>query len=241
MANLRELRKRAKALSVDYNKTDTVEDLEEMITAKELEITAAEPETATKPAAPAAPLETATEPAVPPEAPPEIKRMPKKPTGIGGAEKIKMEAPSGDVSPLLTGLKISESNLSQEFVEQAGKHANVVVMVTTANAKMMTAKSRQKAVEAELFKKHREGLIEGGIAKPTEKAIYAEVYTDKAWMAAEQSVIDATEAYTLFKGLLKSYEDRKDMLVQLGTNARSEREQIGLSLHEKAKDALKAS
>ncbi len=224
MANLRELRKRAKALSVDYNKTDTVEDLEEMITAKELEITAAPPETATESTAP-----------------PEIKRMPKKPAGIGGDEKTKMKAPSGDVSPLLTGLKISESNLSQEFVEQAGKHANVVVMVTTANAKMMTAKSRQKAVEAELFKKHREGLIEGGIAKPTEKAIYAEVYTDKAWMAAEQSVIDATEAYTLFKGLLKSYEDRKDMLVQLGTNARSEREQIGISLHEKAKDALKAS
>jgi len=244
MANLRETRKRMDELGLTWIKTDTVEDMLPQIAGSECGIeetvkTELELDEA-KVEAEQAELKKTREPA--PAMPKGLgKPKPASQDLDGSSETVAGLLASTEgmtISGLIDGLTITEADLTTDFMKQPALHARVVVLAATANGKMLSAKSRRRVVEGELYKKHKEKLIEGGIAKPTEKAIGAEVDTDPAWIASEDYYASTTEAYGLFKGLCKSYEDRKDMLVQMGAGQRQEKDQTGFSMHGKAMDVI---
>ena len=45
----------------------------------------------------------------------------------------------------------------------------------------------------------------------------------------------------MMEGIVQSFRDRSDMLIQIGADQRQEREQTGMSLHERAKAIVRKS
>lgn len=230
MANLRELRKRAKELGIEYTKDDSKEVLEEMIVAKECDTeAAAEKEAASEAVAEKEAAEEATEKKT------EMEDAPSAETKKPG--KKALPGTGGSFGNFGDDLQIYESDLQKEFMEQPGKYAFYAQQAATANSKMLTSKMRMEVVEAELYKKIKDELVDAG-AKPTEKMISSEMLVRDEWKSAQKSYIKAQEAYKIAKAAMDAMEHRRDMLIQLGSSARQERNQIGLDLHAKAKETL---
>ena len=214
MATLRELRKQAINLGLKYEKDTSPEQLQELITEKLIELDESPAEVSSPPA------ETAED---------QPKRTPVK------------EEPNDDDPPETSfgeDVEINEDNLSAEFINQSKTYFKYARIEAQAKAKVMSAKLRLEIVDAEMTKTVREQLVEEGAAKPTEKMIASKVLTSKQYKAAMQSLIDATRNADIAKGMKESFQQRRDMLIQLGTTKRQEMDQIGLSIREKAKAAV---
>ena len=213
MATLRELRKQAKDLGITYEKTTNAEALQEMI------------------------AETLCEKETPTES---VTREPVKesPAPAPAPAPESNDSPAERENAFSTEVAINEGDLNTEFKEQASKYAGFATAEANAKARVLTAKLRLEVVDSQMTKQIRERLVKEGV-KATEKMISSEVITTKEYQVAQNNLIEAQRAADIARGVKEAFQQRKDMLIQLGSSKRQEIDQIGMNLKEKALATMK--
>lgn len=117
---------------------------------------------------------------------------------------------------------IKDTNLDDCFMKQSSLRAYYGTETVKAEAQYNRVKRKFEVIEAKLYDEHRRLLAEAGEAKITEKMVENAVKSDARWELACDRVIEAEAIFGTLKALTASLADRRDMLIQLGANARDE-------------------
>lgn len=143
-----------------------------------------------------------------------------------------------DVRTFQKDTLVTERNLDQAMMEQAGMRAFYGAQAAYAEGQASRTKAKFEILEAKLYDEHRKRLSASG-EKTTDKAIEAAVHMDPRWFAGKNAVIEAETIAQVNKGLTFSLADRRDMLIQLGADRREEfKGQVRVSAQEGAKQSL---
>jgi hypothetical protein len=126
-----------------------------------------------------------------------------------------------DVDEFRRDTAISEVNLDDQMMKQAGLRAYYGAQAARAEAQAGRVKARFEVVEATLYNHHRKELNKSA-EKVTEKAIENAVKLDPRWIKAKNTVIEAESIASINKSLVFSLQDRRDMIIQLGADRRDE-------------------
>ena len=81
-----------------------------------------------------------------------------------------------------------------------------------------TSKSLWKEIRGDVFK----SIVESSEKKPSDSVIESEVVTDEKVVQAHKEMREAERDMNTIKGHCVSMQAKKDMLIQLGANARKE-------------------
>lgn len=227
MATLRDLREQARSMvpPVEYSKTTTKEELEEMI-AERLATDAEK-----------APFDTDPEPAS------AVKPLP--------AEVFPTEAPANEtvldipdpVKPSVgeltfaTDITINEGDLNKEFIEQPSKFLKYAVTEAQAQGLVLKAKFILETTEAEVASSIREDYRRRDL-KLTEKQLESEVLKNSKYQHVMKEYLKAKEQADILRAARDAFTQRKDMLVQLGLARRQETEQNTIAIKEKVKEVV---
>lgn len=120
---------------------------------------------------------------------------------------------------------INDTNLDDAMIKQASLRAYYNTLAAQAEAQANRMKARFDVIEAKLNHDHRRILVEeesAGGAKATEKSVDNAVKLDPRWLKAKNTLIEAEAIASINKGLAISLADRRDMLIQLGSDRREE-------------------
>lgn len=126
-----------------------------------------------------------------------------------------------DVDQFKAEIAVSENNLDNAMMQQAGLFAFHAAEAARAEAQHARVKLRFDVVEAKLYDRHRKAIAATG-EKATEKAIENAVRQDPEWLQAKNLVIEAEMLADFNRGAVESLRHRKDMIVQLGADRREE-------------------
>lgn len=118
-------------------------------------------------------------------------------------------------------VKISDIKLSEEFMHQPSVYAWFAALCEIAGSEAESKKFMLSVLKANTEKKVRREYAASG-TKTTESAIAAEVQTDDAFIASSIALIEAERQYSILRALVRSLDQRKDMLIQLGVMKRQE-------------------
>jgi hypothetical protein len=160
---------------------------------------------------------------------PDPDETPKNPNPPPVEEKpaaARSTAPAGlqhsiDVAQFRKDISVSETNLDNCMMEQAGLIAYYVEQAAKAEAQYLRLKARFGVLEAQLYDTHRKALVAAG-EKATEKQVENAVKIDPKWLHNQNIVIEAETIATINKGLVESLKQRRDMIIQLGADRREE-------------------
>lgn len=126
-----------------------------------------------------------------------------------------------DVEEFKNTIKVSENNLDDCMMQQAGLFASYAADAARAEAQHARVKLRFEVMEAKLYDRHRKALAAAG-EKVTEKMVENEVKQDPEWLQSKNLAIEAEMVVGFNKGAVESLRHRKDMIVQLGADRREE-------------------
>jgi hypothetical protein len=134
-------------------------------------------------------------------------------------------------------VRIDPDNLDQACIEHASKFVDYANKRALARRQYEKMKAAFEILESRLYADHRErlALIEETVTdakgkeltrkvKPTEAQIDAAVKADRRWWGGKQRVIDAQAIYDLAQNAASAFEQRRDMIVQMGSDRRIERQ-----------------
>lgn len=116
---------------------------------------------------------------------------------------------------------INDANLDNCMMEQSSLRAYYGAQAAHAEAQHSRMKARFDVLEAKLFDTHRKLLAASG-EKVTEKMVENAVKLDPRWLSLKNDVIEAETIASVNKNLVFSLADRRDMLIQLGSDRRAE-------------------
>lgn len=160
-----------------------------------------------------------------PVAKPVADLVPEEPTSSDYTIAPKKKAPSLqfylDVDSFKKDISVSENNLDNAMMQQAGLFAYHAAEAARAEAQYARVKLRFDVVEARLYDRHRKALAAAG-EKVTEKMVENAVKMDADFLAAKNLVIEAEMLAAFNKGAVEALKHRKDMIVQLGADRREE-------------------
>ena len=128
-------------------------------------------------------------------------------------------------------LLINEATLSDEFIKQPSTYAYFAALAEFAVADVEHKKLSFSVLEANLDTQKRLELKE---TKVTEAVVRSAIIKDQKYQGASTELIEAERQLGILKALVKALEQRKDMLIQLGSMKRQE-----LSLHDFGIDVTK--
>lgn len=126
-----------------------------------------------------------------------------------------------DPETLRDDVQIEETNLDKAFREQASLFAHYATLYFNAARATGRAKVLLETKEAVVAKEIRDRAIAAS-EKITEKAIEQELARHKEIIHHKLAFSEAEALEDLAKNALEAFKQRKDMLVQLGANAREE-------------------
>ena len=126
-----------------------------------------------------------------------------------------------DVDEFRRDTRVSETNLDNCFMEQAGLIAHYVAKHAQSEAQAARTKLQVEIAEAKLYDQHRKELSKGA-DKVTEKMVENAVRTDPKYAAIHVRLIEAESLAAINKGLVESLKQRRDMLIQLGADRRED-------------------
>lgn len=126
-----------------------------------------------------------------------------------------------DVEQFKTDIAVSEHNLDNAMMQQAGLFAWHAAESARAEAQHARVKLRFDVVEAKLYDRHRKALALTG-EKVTEKMVENAVKMDPEYLQAKNLVIESEMLASFNKGAVEALRHRKDMIVQLGADRREE-------------------
>ena len=118
-------------------------------------------------------------------------------------------------------VQIKESDLTEEFIKQPSLYAWFATLCEYASAEVETQKMNLSILSANLDAEKRTALA-NSIKKPTESMVSSAIAVDPRHMDAETALIEAKRQYGILKGIVKALEQRKDMLIQVGSTKRQE-------------------
>jgi len=227
MATLRDLREQARSMvpPVEYSKTTTKEELEEMIA----ERLAADAEKA--------PFDTDPEPVhavEPPSAEVSATEAPANETVLDIPDPVK---PSVGELTFATDITINEGDLNKEFIEQPSKFLKYAVTEAQAQALVLKAKFILETTEAEVASTIREDYRRRDL-KLTEKQLESEVLKNSKYQHVMKEYLKAKEQADILRAARDAFTQRKDMLVQLGLARRQESEHSTMAIKEKVKEIV---
>lgn len=147
-------------------------------------------------------------------------------------------------------IQINENLLTEEFVRQPGIYAWFATLMEIANSDVESKKFDLDVLKANLDGEKRrdlakenqyvddKGKIKDG--RVTETMVSSAILTDKKFLVLTQELMESERQLGILKAIVRSLEQRKDMLIQLGVTKRSEFAQIGMGIDiEKVKENLK--
>lgn len=111
--------------------------------------------------------------------------------------------------------------MDEAMMTQAGMRAFYGAQAAYAEAQASREKAKFEIFEAKLNELHRKELASKG-EKVTEAMVSSAVKGDVRWLAAKERVIESETIAQINKGLVISLADRRDMLIQLGSDRREE-------------------
>ena len=118
---------------------------------------------------------------------------------------------------------VAVDDLDRAFREQAALRLWYATQAAKAKEQHSKAKLSLEIVEASVAKELREKAATAG-EKIVEARINSELALDRRVFAARKRVIEAESIFGACAAAADSFRDRKDMLVQIGADRRSERE-----------------
>ena len=116
-------------------------------------------------------------------------------------------------------LQINEATLTDEFMKQPSTYAYFAALSEFAVADVESKKLSFSVMEANLDSQKRLELKE---TKVTEAVIKSAIVKDKKYQLMAEELIEAERQLGILKALVKALEQRKDMLIQLGSTKRLE-------------------
>jgi len=140
--------------------------------------------------------------------------------------KITIKNASGQIEEfnIKDELTINEYDLNQMMYEQPAKYAYWGSVLEKFRAYLESSELQAEVEHANLYEEAVNTLKNEGTAKPTKDQI-------ESWIMRQESYIQLLEQVNVYTGfvkklnyVVKSFEQRKDMLIQIATDARKERE-----------------
>lgn len=146
-----------------------------------------------------------------------------------------------DAVQLAEDLSIKSSGLDEAVRNQASMFAWYSQQAANARHQYERAKLMADHMTSKLSAHHRESLAAKG--KTTEAQIEAAVKCDQRWIDANLRMIDARKIFDIANDSRAAFEQRKDMLVQVSVDRRTERQgelriQGGMTVEEQRRQAL---
>lgn len=132
-----------------------------------------------------------------------------------------------DLDAFEDDVKIDEVNLDPAFRNQASLFAHYARMHSDAMRVAASKKLLRDVTEAQIDKEIRDAAVSATPpVKLTEAMIEKEITRHPKMIGACKALIEAEALAELAKNALKAFEQRKDMLVQLGADAREEMKRL---------------
>jgi len=138
--------------------------------------------------------------------------------------KVSDKAFKGNIREVLT---IQEAILTDEFIRQPSTYAWFATLAEMASAEVENKKIalavmkanldgiKRKELELEVKKNDPKGKV-------TEAMVEAAILQDKKYQVSQDELIDTGRQLGILKAMVKALEQRKDMLIQLGSTKRQE-------------------
>lgn len=129
-------------------------------------------------------------------------------------------------------LAVDLADITGGMQQQASYYAYYATQTVKAKRQYERQKSHLEVLEAKLDKHYRKTLVneetdgkgKTTTKKATEPQIRAAIVEDARWIALNSRMLDAQEIYRLAEVAERSFEHRKDMLLQIARDASKERE-----------------
>jgi hypothetical protein len=126
-----------------------------------------------------------------------------------------------DVDQYIKDTTLTDGNLQGCMLNQTGLRAHYATLAARAAAQYNSMKARFEVMEAGLYNKHRQRLSLQN-EKVTERMVETAVKLDPAYLTGKGLVIEAESIADIVKGRAAAFEDRRNMLMQLGADKREE-------------------
>lgn len=126
-----------------------------------------------------------------------------------------------DVTKISEDVSIRSTELNACFTEQASLFVHYARLCAEAAAQVSAKKLLIETTRAKLDKAIRETAAKDG-RKITENAIDQEIALDTNYIKAKMEIIEAEAEEAGVRAVVEGMRHRKDMLIQLGADAREE-------------------
>lgn len=131
-----------------------------------------------------------------------------------------------DTDQLKKDLDFHQDTINEDLRRHTQLQNHYANMATRARAQSERWDSAVEVLESQLDNHYRKALKEEN-PKTTEPQIRAAVVTDPRWKAATARKHDALTQWKLCENAARSFEHRKDMILQVSRNLERERERGG--------------
>jgi hypothetical protein len=128
-----------------------------------------------------------------------------------------------DANQLKADVEFDPTDLDNAARSQAPMFVTYANLARLARRQFERMKVAVEIMESRLYAYHRDELTKEG-KKATEAQIDAAVKTDKRYFAAKEKFIDARAIYDLANDAREAFSQRKDMIVQMTVDRRTERQ-----------------
>ena len=118
-------------------------------------------------------------------------------------------------------VKINEAILTDEFIKQPSLYAWFATLLEYASAEMETQKMNLSILRANLDAEKRTVLVNEG-KKATESMVESAIEVDERAIQAQKNLIESSRQYGILRAIVRALEQRKDMLIQVGSMKRQE-------------------
>ena len=127
---------------------------------------------------------------------------------------------------LLKDTSINSHDIDDDMRRQSGLFSHYAAECAKAQLNMDNLKLKRDVTIAKIDHEIRDIAVEDGGkyegVKLTEKVVESAINRDIRWVTVQKQYNEAKSTFELFKGALEALKQKRDMLVQLGINAREE-------------------
>lgn len=122
-------------------------------------------------------------------------------------------------------LNINEFNVYREFLAQPGKYAYWTSVLSTLKYYLESAELSMEKQRATIYEPSRQTLITvKAVPKPTKDQIEAEIQLDETYQQLQRDVVAYKALVDKVNYIVRAFEQRKDMLIQVGAELRRNKE-----------------
>lgn len=143
-----------------------------------------------------------------------------------GFDMLTLKTASGETVTynLKDELMINTHNLLEEFNLQPAKYVYWSSLLETVRAYLEASQLKEEQIRASLYEACRIILVDNGTAKPTKDQIEAEILKNDTYIEARELVNTYSYFVKNLQYTVKAFEQRKDMLLQLGAESRRQKD-----------------